>query len=75
MHPTDIAQQRLIDAACKVEAEIRILSQTHVGKILMRHRLQNSTRYFGNTALRVVSVPEFPHLPTAIFPLHLLGYC
>ena len=70
MHPADIAEQCLVDAAGKVELEVGILTIAHIGKVLMRHGLKDGTRHFRDSGFRIVPVPEFTHLPVTILPDH-----
>ena len=71
MHPADITEQSLVDTAGKVELEVGVLAEAHIGKVLMRHGLQDGTRHFGNTGFGIVPVPELTHLPVAILPDHI----
>ena len=71
MHSADIAEQSLVDTAGKVELEVGVLAEAHIGKVLMRHGLQNGTRHFGDSGFGIVPVPELTHLPVAILPNHI----
>ena len=73
VHTTDVTQKCLIDAACEVEAEVGILSETHIGEVLVRHRLDDGTGHLRHTALGVVAVEEFAPLPLVVDGLHLVG--
>ena len=66
MHAADIAQERLVDTAGKVETEVGILRITHVGEVLMGERLQDGTRHGGSATLGVVAVVELAHGPGSI---------
>ena len=73
MHTADIAQQGLVDAACEIEAEVGILTETHIGEVLVRHRLDDGAGHLRHAALRVVAVEEFAALPLVVDGLHLVG--
>ena len=73
MHTTDVSQEGLIDAACQVETEVGILTETHVGKVLVRHGLNDGARHAGYTALRIVAIVEFSPLPLVVFLLDVVG--
>ena len=73
VHAADIAQQGLINAACQIEAEVGVLSEAHIGEVLVRQGLNDSTGHCRHTALRVVAVVEFATLPLLVFVLYVVG--
>ena len=43
VHTADVTQEGLVDAACKIEAEVGILRIAHVGKVLVGEGLEDGT--------------------------------
>ena len=73
VHTTDVSQQGFIDAAGEVETEVRILAEAHIGKVLVRHGLDDGAGHLRHTALRVVAIVEFAPLPLVVFLLDVVG--
>ena len=73
VHAGDISQQDLVDASRQVEAEVRVLSETHVCEVLVRHGLDDGAGHARHAALGVVAVVEFAPLPLVVDVLHVVG--